>query len=243
MFFFSRLLVEFLAPLNVSLVFLLLTLFLILTNKTRVATATLTIGILVLVLCGYGLGFNAHLAAQEGKYPALTNERIWKIQNEGIEYIVVLGSGHVSDQRLPQTSQIGGASLYRLVEGIRIHRLLPKSRLVICGGVTHDPIPNATVVGAVATQIGIAAESIIIEDKPQDTVEEAREVKKIVGSSPFVLVTSALHMDRAKRIFKSEHMVPIPAPTDYIFKQSLRAAPSNILPYAGNLVTAQKVIY
>ena len=128
-----------------------------------------------------------------------------------VGYIAVLGSGHVSDPRLPANSQIGGASLYRIVEGGRLADLLPDSRVVITGGIGYDPVPNAEVVRKVALMIGIEGDRLIIEDRPRDTIEEAEHLKGIVGSDPFILVTSANHMKRAVPVCAQPFTQPLPA--------------------------------
>ena len=40
-------------------------------------------------------------------------------------------------------------------------------------------------------------------------------MKGLVGSEPFILVTSASHMPRSMVLFKSLGLNPIPAPTDF----------------------------
>ncbi|MCE5283531.1 MAG: YdcF family protein, partial [Deltaproteobacteria bacterium] len=157
--------------------------------------------------------------------------------------VVVLGSGHVSDPDLPRTAQIGGSSLYRLVEGIRIYRLLPGSRLVLSGGLTLDPVTNARIVGDVARQIGIPAQDAIVEERPRDTLEEAKVLRGLLGSEPFVLVTSAAHMKRAVGIFKDLGMLPLPAPTDFILKNGPAGSAETWLPNCGNIFISQRVIY
>jgi uncharacterized SAM-binding protein YcdF (DUF218 family) len=101
----------------------------------------------------------------------LSEDKIKALSQKDIRHIVVLGSGHVSDPRLPETSQIDGSSLYRLIEGVRIHRRLPRSSLVIMGGPVFDPVPNADVVSTVAEQIGVSADSIITGNSPKNTMQ------------------------------------------------------------------------
>ncbi len=62
---------------------------------------------------------------------------------------------------------------------------------------------------------GISPNNIILEDKSRNTFENAKDIKKIVGSKPFFLVTSAYHMPRAVEIFQKLGTNPIPAPTDF----------------------------
>ena len=160
-----------------------------------------------------------------------------------IHYVVVLGSGHVSDPRLPVTSQIGGGSLFRLTEGIRIYRHLPGSRLILTGGPGFDTVPNAEIVAAVAVEIGIKKDDLVVLSEPADTREEAVCVKKIIGADPFVLVTSGVHMPRAMKIFRDEGMNPLPAPTEFAFPHRKKLDPATLFPTAGGLGCTEWAMY
>ena len=132
--------------------------------------------------------------------------------------MVVLGSGHRSDTRLPVTSEIGSTSLFRLVEGIRLLKSLPDSVLVLSGGKGFDIVPNAEVVAGVAQELGVPGREMIVESRLENTAQEAALLAPLLGETPFVLVTSAAHMPRAIRIFQEAGAKPLAAPTDYIIK-------------------------
>ena len=62
-------------------------------------------------------------------YPPLHAD---KIENKPTApLVVVLGTGFNSDPELPFTSQVSGTFLARLLEGVRVHRLYPDSKLVV----------------------------------------------------------------------------------------------------------------
>jgi uncharacterized SAM-binding protein YcdF (DUF218 family) len=196
-----------------------------------------------LLVLGYGVFTKQALFSLERSYAPLILEKITPKIRDQIRYVVVLGSGHVSDPALPKTAQIGGSSLYRLVEGVRLYRLLPGSKLVISGGVIPDPVTNARVVSDVARQIGIPIQDTIVEERPSDTLEEARVLKGLLGNKPFVMVTSAVHMKRAVSIFQDFGMWLVPAPTDFIIKNRPAGSVESGLPNCGNLWISQRVIY
>jgi len=123
----------------------------------------------------------------------------------------MMHGGPVFDPDLPKTAQISASSLYRLVEGIRLYRQLPGSKLVIAGGVIPDPATKGRAVGDVARQIGVPLRDTIIEERPSDTLEEARALQGLLGGASFVPVSSAAHMTRAVRIFEQFGMHPVPA--------------------------------
>jgi uncharacterized SAM-binding protein YcdF (DUF218 family) len=238
-----RTMIPFFEPLPVSLALLIAGLGLLIVKRRKTAMVCIGIGIGILLVFGYGVFTKPVLYSLERSYAPLIVEQMTPKVRDQIRHVVVLGSGHVSDPDLPKTAQIGGSSLYRLVEGVRLYRLLPGSKLVITGGVIPDPVTNARVVSDVAEQIGIPVQDTIVEERPPDTVEEARLLQGLLGSTPFVLVTSAAHMKRAVRVFQAFGMQPVPAPTDFIIKNRPGGAIESWLPNCGNLWISQRVIY
>lgn len=118
MFYLSRAAVELLAPFPLSILLLILALFSLAIRKVRLGALCLILALFLQIFCGYGFLARQRVADLEALYPAVTEAGLQELQGRRFTYVVVLGSGHVSDNRLPAISQIGGASLYRLVEGI-----------------------------------------------------------------------------------------------------------------------------
>lgn len=243
MFFFSRLIVELLSPFTCSLILLFVSLLFYVFHRRYLGIIFQVTGLLILLVLGYGVVTKNQLLILEDTYHPFDVTTVSTDLRNEIRYIVVLGSGHVSDSRLPVTSQIGGSSLYRLVEGIRVTRELPSAALIISGGVGYDPVPNADVVANVANILGLDSKSVIIENRPRDTIEEAAFLKPLLQEKPFVLVTSASHMVRAMDIFLQSGMHPIAAPTDYIVKQHVNPPAGTLFPSTDNLSISKRIIY
>ncbi len=243
MFFLSRLIVELLSPLTFALLLLCFSLLCYLLRRRSAGIFFQIVGLLIILISGYGIGAKKYLFSLENRYQPFAIENISSDTQKEIGYVVVLGAGHVSDSRLPVTSQVGGSSLYRLVEGIRVSKSLPGSVLILSGGIGYDPVPNAEVVAEVATILGLDSKSIIIENRPRDTEEEADFLKPLLHEKPFILVTSAAHMARAMDIFLQRGMSPIAAPTDYIIKQHLNAPAGDLFPTTNNIAIVKRVIY
>jgi len=130
----------------------------------------------------------------------------------GIEFIVVLAGGHAADPSIPVTGWLTCHSLLRLMEGVRIFRQHPGSKLVLSGCGAFDPVPEAQVMADVGRFLGVDRRHIILESGSNDTKDQARLIRPIVGDRPFVLVTSAVHMRRSMALFRNQGMRPIPAP-------------------------------
>jgi len=156
-------------------------------------------------------------------YPPFSNFLVQNLENKykkfdyktKVKYIHVLGSGHNTDTTQPLSSQIGNSSIKRDLEGILIYKKIKGSKIIFTGYAGHTDTPNALMNARFAKALGVKDEDMIVNPKPKDTKEEALFTKSVVGSEPFVLVTSATHMPRAMMLFKSLGMNPIPAPTDF----------------------------
>ena len=198
----------------------------------------ITLGIILLVLSSFRITADAILRPIEYKYPAFDSNSQAKA-----DFVVVLGGGHISNDKLPFLSQIGSSTLFRLIEGIRIQRQIPGSRLVLSGGKVFDPVSNAQIMLETAKAIGVKEKDIIIEDTSKDTKDQAKIIKTIVRDKRFVLVTSASHMSRSMAIFKKLDMYPIPASTGHMVVKSRSISPGIFFPTSGNIEKIETAVY
>ena len=236
LFLFKKIIAPMFFPVSLCLEILFLALILLwFTRKQKTGKVILSMGFLLFALLSFSAVSDELLRPLEYEYPSiLKSEGI-----SGIKWVVVLGGGHTSDPHLPVTSQIGGASVARLVEGIRFYRMLPESKLILSGGSTFDPVPNARIMADVAIAIGVDKGDLILEPSSKDTKDQARLIKEIVGKDSFVMVTSAAHMPRSMALFEKQRMKPIPAPTGYGVKQRQRPSPGMFFPGASALRKAE----
>jgi hypothetical protein len=72
--------------------------------------------------------------------------------------IVVLGAGFNADDYLPANSRVSSAYLVRLIEGVRIHRQLPDSRLVVSVAGKADAEDKRVFLDAMIAILAIQAE-------------------------------------------------------------------------------------
>ncbi|MEJ2673082.1 MAG: ElyC/SanA/YdcF family protein, partial [Deltaproteobacteria bacterium] len=176
------------------------------------------------------------LAPVENRYPArLQPESLVRQGNAAPRWIVVLGGGVVSDPRLPVSSQVSDPTLSRVVEGVRLYRAIPGSRLLLAGGSVFDPVPEADIMAKLAGLMGVRLQDISRERNSRNTEQQAAALAQIIGDKPFFLVTSAAHMPRAVNLLKKHGLKPIPAPTDYRVKQVRGPDPGKFFPGAGSL--------
>ena len=64
---------------------------------------------------------------------------------------------------------------------------------------------------------GIPTERLLLENKSRNTYENAKESLKVIkpGETPWILLTSATHMNRSVKTFEEAGWKVIPYPVDY----------------------------
>jgi uncharacterized SAM-binding protein YcdF (DUF218 family) len=245
---FVRFLVPFLAPLPIGVFCILLALLFLLFGLRKMAGFSLLVTLGLFIVLGYGLPARQHLEKLERKYTPLDIEKISEKEQRTIRFVVVLGSSNTTNSALPESNQLDTASLYRLVEGIRILRQLPQTFLVLSGGAANqDPQTNAAVAGKVAQSLGVDSGRLVMEERPRDTAEAVKLLQPMLKikdiDMPFILVTSAAHMERAMQLFQEAGMHPIAAPTDFLIKNNNQLVSSSFVPTCENLRLSQRMIY
>ena len=196
-------------PLPLGVLFILLGLYFLTRKQFTQAKFTLIFSALWLFTFSYVPVANGLLYQIESIYPALQHAP------KEVKFIYLLGGGHNDDETLPITSQVSHEAVVRLSEAIRLYRELDGKVKIIVSGYSglYNKTPHAVMQERLAKSLGIPQNDIIVSPKPQDTEEEAINAKKIIGDTPFILVTSAYHMKRSMRWFEKEGLHPYPAPT------------------------------
>jgi len=110
---------------------------------------------------------------------------------------------------------LGGDRKKRAWEALRLYRLLPHTKIVTSGYAVRGKISDAQKAKKLLIEAGVKSEDIVMQTNVKDTIEEAQTIKKRLGNKPFYLVTSAYHMPRAMKIFKSFGLNALAAPTDF----------------------------
>ena len=211
MFELKKLISAFLMPLPAMLILGFIGLALVMfTRKHKFGCIVIFISLFSIFAISFQPISTALLKPLERKYTAFLPT------TENIDYVMVLGSGHVVDAEIPPTSELSRTALMRLSEGIRIMRMYPGSKLILSGYSGGTEISQARMMAQVALALGVAKPDIILLETAQDTWEEAHQAAGFVGAKKLVLVTSASHMNRALGEFHSAGLEPVPAPTNYL---------------------------
>jgi len=163
------------------------------------------------------------LISLENRYEPIIVERLQ--DPNAVYHIVILGGGHGFDDRLPPNSLLSLNALGRLSEGIRLHRQLPNSRLVLSGYSASGGTTQAEMLRDAALLMGVEESRMLMQKEPGNTYEEAKFYsERFIDENKVILVTSAAHMARAVMMFQMFEVDVTPSPTNYRLKASNKPA-------------------
>jgi uncharacterized SAM-binding protein YcdF (DUF218 family) len=87
-----------------------------------------------------------------------------------------------------------------------------------------------------AISYGIPSEKILVTKDVENTADEAISVKELTNPSRrIILVTSAYHMYRAKKLFEKQGFIVIPYKVDYKSERNIEITILDFFPNAENL--------
>ncbi|GJL58446.1 MAG: membrane protein [Nitrospirales bacterium] len=187
-------------------------------RKQYLGKVLVALGFILLVTSGYESVSGRIIRTLESQYPPINLSQVvprggLSNTQESVKWIVVLASGIAGDATMPYQLRVSHHSRVRLMEGIRLHRRLPGSKIILTGGTGFEGSPEATTMSRVAEELGVNRADMVLEVESRDTKDHPLYVRDIVHDEPFILVTSAFHMPRAVKLFEKQGLFPIPAPT------------------------------
>ena len=184
---------------------------------------------------------NLLIHSLENDYPVLSELETF---SEDSVHIIILGGGHESNNTLPANIQLSSSALGRLIEGIRISRLIPKSKIISSGGNESQPKSQAEVQKQTAISLGVSSSKIAMLPFAKNTLQEAEHYKRKFGKeAKLIVVTDACHLPRAMYAFQKIGLHPIPAPTKHYLKNSSDIFCFSLLPNTDNLIKTNRAIY
>jgi uncharacterized SAM-binding protein YcdF (DUF218 family) len=215
MFLAYKLSQEALYPLNWAILFLLISLFLMRRKRTRGAAWCQLFGLLLLIVPSTGCVAEALMHPLESMYPAKRVE-----DYTAAEAIVVLG-GTTAATSLPrlEAEEIRGA---RLLTAARLYRARKAMKIIVTGG-KYRIAPGVYRTEAedmrdVLEGMGVPRDAIVMEQNARNTSENALYTSQLLepGGGKVLLVTSALHMPRAKALFAKQGVDVEPVPCSFL---------------------------
>jgi uncharacterized SAM-binding protein YcdF (DUF218 family) len=127
----------------------------------------------------------------------------------------------------------------RFFGGIALFKACKAQKLVFTGGkIPWDKAKKTegAVLKEYAISNGIPSEKIFVTKDVENTADEAVAVKELISPSKrIILVTSAYHMYRAKRLFEKQGIKVIPYKVDYKSERNNKITIIDFLPSANKL--------
>ena len=240
--FLSKLLPIFIYPLG--LVFLLLCFSLILWWKyPRWLPFPLILALLIICLSGNAWMSSNLVKSLEWQY----TPTIADIPNADV--IVVLGGG-IKAHRPPRPMVDVAEQGDRVIYGAKLYKIGKAPLLILSGG--RIPWQNGENSSSEADDMeqllllfDVPTSAIIKEEESYNTHDNAVNTKKILQQQSLdrvILVTSALHMPRAVKVFRQQGIEVIPAPTDFLVTEQSTEIEDNwqktilqLFPHSGHI--------
>jgi len=179
------------------------------------------------------------LGSLEHRYPPLDARQ----PLPAADFVVVLGSGFSPHDGVPITAALDQDGLVRVVEGVRLARHPQIRKLILSGGAPAGQPAPARGYAELARDLGMEESRLISVATPQDTAAEAREIARLLGEQPFILVTSAYHMPRAMRLMARAGAHAIAAPTGQLTGGAQSNSWRQWLPDSGGLAKCERALH
>lgn len=238
----KSLLSELILPLSVFWILILVAVFLRLRKKNKSSQYLLVISVCWFLIISTPFLPNLLVLHLENQYPVVS-PKVLNDLNQPVN-ILVLGGGHSNDERLPATNQLSESALTRLVEGIRLHLQIPNSSLITSGFAGQEGISQAEVLAKAAVVLGVDEKNIRTQTLPGNTWMEATEYKRLFGDSArLIIITSAIHIPRAMKLFHKAGLRPIAAPTNHMVKKGKHRNIGFWTPSSNNIRKMESVLH
>ena len=157
---------------------------------------------------------------------------------DSADAIVVL-SGMLEINEVGNSTYIEWGDPDRFFGGIALFKAGKAQKLVFTGGKMPWDKSKKTegeVLGEYAISNGIPSEKIFVTKDVENTADEAVAVNELISPSKrIILVTSAYHMYRAKRLFDKKGFIVIPYKVDYKVSGNNKVTFIDFIPSAVNL--------
>jgi len=202
-------------PGNLLLILLAVGVWRLVTSRRRKGMALIGFVLVVGVLLAVQPIADLPLMPLENRFPIL------RTLPAKVDGIILLG-GAVDPERTAEYDQVAlNQSAARVTETLRLALRYPAARIVLSGGVgglLREPITEAAATARLLTELGVAPNRLVIEDRSRTTHENAVFSKQIVDPKPgevWILITSAYHMPRAVGCFRRVGWPVVPDPVDF----------------------------
>lgn len=181
-----------------------------------------------------GLFFMGFLLYCLGGSSPVANFLVWELEDsarsqaqkssidQDVTTAVLIAGGVSNDTALPLVDRLTPQTRLRTLRALELLRERPEIKhLLIIGGCARPTgscaAPEAETMFLWIKELGLPASvTMALETRSRDSVENMENLKEIVGSEPFYLVTSAIHLPRILRIAKDLDLRAYPVPCNFL---------------------------
>ncbi len=238
-FLAKKIISVFLYPMGFATLLLLLAILTLALKKNRLISIAL-VSVATLILIIFSLEITSYHLVRSLESRAGNFQTTAQLEKRGVKYIVVLGGAIVEDG-VP-AAEAWGPDVLRVMEGVRLSKGIRNSRLVLSGSAIPGRYSHRGSMLELPLEMGISRDAVIALRTPYDTDEGSRELAAFVENQPFGLVTSAIHMPRAMKMFQRFGANPIPCPCDFRTLKQMKFF-SEFLPKSANLYASALAIH
>jgi uncharacterized SAM-binding protein YcdF (DUF218 family) len=208
----------FLSPMLICLSLQVVGWLIYLRKRNRRSLQIIAAGTLVLVIGGLsGITYES-ARAREHSYQPLNVKT--SLDGNQSALIIVLGTGFNPDPELPPNSQVSSTFHSRLLEGVRILRQHPHSRLLVSIAGDAAAPKKADFFDQMIELLRLDPSRVSIMTEAESTADEADEAARQRKDEQIVVVSSAGHMMRAMEIFEDKGLEPVAAPSEFWFPRA-----------------------
>ena len=207
MIYLHKILPLLISPLSIVLIIILIGIFF----KSKKISL---LGLLILIFCSLPIISNKLIFYLEKDYSLQSIKDVSKS-----DAIVVL-SGMISTIKTKEKlSYEFNGSIDRIFSGMNLFKENKAPLLILTNGKMpwSVGIPEGEYLKDFSIKYGIPEDRILLTDNVQNTDQEAISVKKLLKTNEanIILVTSAFHMPRAKKVFEAANIKVIPFAVDF----------------------------
>ena len=207
MIYLHKILPLFVSPLLIVLTIILIGIFF---KSNRISL----LGLLILIFCSLPIISNKLTFYLEKDYYLQNAKDVARVNA-----IVVLSGMISAIKSKDKLSYEFKDSVDRILSGIDLFKQNKAPLLILTNGKLpwSVGIPQGEYLKNFCIKFGIPEESILLTENVQNTDQEAISVKKILKTNEvnIILVTSAFHMSRAKKVFEAANIKVIPFAVDF----------------------------
>jgi len=168
-------------------------------------------------------------------------ERVSASKAERAEAIVVLSTGRTVAPGPDKISEWQDAD--RFFGGIELFRAGKAPLVIFTGGSApweRDAPLEGEILAGHARSMGVPTEAVRVTRQAYNTREEAVAVRELFPAHPpkecvILLVTSAMHMPRAQKVFTQAGFQVLPFPVDFVTSSTRTTYPTDFVPSAAGL--------